>query len=65
LADRRTEYFEAGILVIWDVDPKAKTITMYRAAAPPEAILFRSGQIADAEPAVPGWHIAVEDVFNA
>jgi len=65
LADKRAEYFEACTLVVWDVDPKVKVVTMYRSDAPDAAIVFHSGEIADAEPAVPGWRIAVEDIFGA
>lgn len=61
-ADKRADYFEAGTLVVWDVDPLANTITSYRAGQPP--VVFRRGGVADAEPAVPGWRIAVDDAFD-
>jgi Uma2 family endonuclease len=48
---------------VWDVDPLAETVTVYRAANPTQRDVFRRGQIADAEPAVPGWRIAVDEVF--
>jgi Uma2 family endonuclease len=60
---KRADYFEAGTLAVWDVDPLAKTITLYQAAAPTLPITFRTGEIAHAEPAVPGWTVAVSDVF--
>ena len=60
-ADKREDYFQAGTLVVWDVDPLAQTITAYRRHQPP--VTFRSGQTADAEPAVPGWRITVDEVF--
>ena len=60
-ADKREDYFQAGTLVVWDVDPLAYTITAYRRAQPP--VVFHRGQTADAEPAVPGWRIAVDDIF--
>jgi Uma2 family endonuclease len=63
IAAKRGDYFAAGTLVVWDVDPVAETITSYRADQPDQAILFRRGQIADAEPAVPGWRMAVDEVF--
>jgi Uma2 family endonuclease len=61
-ADKRADYFEAGTTVVWDVDPVAETITSYRAGQPPA--VFRRGDLADAEPAVPGWRIAVDEVFD-
>ena len=61
MADKREDYFQAGTLVVWDVDPIAYTITIYRRHQPP--ILLQRGQTADAEPAVPGWRITVDEVF--
>ena len=62
LAAKRTDYFQAGTLVVWDVDPRAETITCYRAGEP-APVVFRRGDMADAEPAVPGWRIPVAEVF--
>ena len=63
IAAKQRDYFEAGTLVVWDVDPVAKTITVFRANSPAQQVIYGSGQIAEAEPAVPGWVIAVDDVF--
>ena len=59
MAGKRAEYFEAGTKVVWDVDPVAKVVRSYRAGDPTPAE-FRPGQQADAEPAVPGWRLAVD-----
>ena len=59
MAAKRAEYFEAGTLVVWDVDPLAGTVRVYRPGATAPA-LFTAGQDADAEPAVPGWRLSVE-----
>ena len=63
-ADKRADYFEAGTLVVWDVDPVAETVTCYRAADPDVATVFRRGETADAEPAVPGWRLSVDAIFG-
>ncbi len=63
IAAKRDDYFQAGTLVVWDVDPKAETIACYRASDPENPVVFRKGEIADAEPAVPGWRIPVNEVF--
>ncbi|HEX3313499.1 MAG TPA: Uma2 family endonuclease [Gemmataceae bacterium] len=63
MAAKRADYFAAGTLTVWDVDPEAQTIAVFRAAAPTQPTIFRSGDQADAEPAVPGWRIAVDDIF--
>ena len=57
--DKRADYFEAGTLVVWDVDPVAETITCHRRGGQPPDI-FRRGNTADAEPAVPGWRMPVD-----
>jgi Uma2 family endonuclease len=64
IADKRADYFEAGTAVVWDVDPLAKTIAVYRAAAPQQPQVFTSGQITDAEPSLPGLRVKVSDVFK-
>jgi Uma2 family endonuclease len=63
MAAKRADYFAAGTLVVWDVDPLAGTIASYRADAPTQPSLFARGLVADAEPAVPGWRLPVDDIF--
>src|SRR5262249_31012513 len=63
IAAKREDYFAAGTLAVWDVDPLAETILAYRADAPAQPARFTKGQIADAEPALPGWRVAVDEVF--
>jgi Uma2 family endonuclease len=60
---KRADYFEAGTAVVWDVDPVNDRILKYRADAPVRPEVFVRGQEADAEPAVPGWRIAIDRVF--
>lgn len=64
LADKRADYFEAGTRVVWDVDPIAREVRRYR---PGEAAptVFAAGSEADAEPAVPGWRVAVDWLMRA
>jgi Uma2 family endonuclease len=62
-AAKRADYFEAGTLVVWDVDPIADRILKYRSDAPEQPEVFIRGQVADAEPAVPNWTIAVDSIF--
>jgi len=64
IAAKRADYFEAGAIVVWDVDPIAKRIESYRADAPNQPVIFTRGQVANAEPAVPGWRIEVERIFG-
>ena len=63
MAAKRADYFEAGTLAVWDVDPIAETVRGFRADAPDQPIFWKSGDAADAEPALPGWRLAVNDLF--
>jgi Uma2 family endonuclease len=63
MAAKRADYFAAGTLVVWDVDPQAETVAVYRVDAPTQPVVYRRGDVADAEPAVPGWRMPVADVF--
>jgi Uma2 family endonuclease len=63
MAAKRADYFEAGTLVVWDVDPVAGCVRSYRAAAPDQPVVFTRGQAADAEPAVPGWRASVDELL--
>jgi Uma2 family endonuclease len=63
IAAKRDDYFAAGTLVVWDVDPIAETVTCYRHTAPAKPTTFRRGDTADAEPAVPGWRITGDEIF--
>ncbi|HEY8293152.1 MAG TPA: Uma2 family endonuclease [Thermomicrobiales bacterium] len=63
-AEKRRDYFAAGTRVVWDVDPVNKTIASYRADQPDRPTRFAMGDTADAEPALPGWRVAVSAVFK-
>lgn len=65
LAHKRAEYFAAGTEVVWDVDllNDAVVVRVYRASDPEQAKVYRRGETAEAEPAVPGWTMAVDDLF--
>ena len=61
IADKRADYFEAGTLAVWDVDPIAKTISLH---TPASHTTFHLGDLAHAEPALPGWTLDVTALFS-
>jgi Uma2 family endonuclease len=64
MATKRADYFAAGTLVVWDVDLLSDDVVrVYRASDPEKATIYRRGEIAEAEPAVPGWTMTVDDLF--
>ena len=61
---KRADYFAAGTKVVWDVDLLGEdTVRAYSATDPNHPRIFRRGQVADAEPAAPGWSMPVDDLF--
>ena len=65
IAQKRADYFAAGTQVVWDVDVlHSQEVRVYRATDPDNPTIYRRGDIAEAEPAVPGWRIAVDDLFD-
>jgi len=65
LAAKRADYFAAGTLVVWDVDVlREKLVRVFRSSEPEEPTVYRVGEIAEAEPAQPGWTLAVDEIFS-
>lgn len=61
---KRALYFAAGTQVVWDADlARAQVIRAYRADSPATPLVFRPGEAAHAEPAVPGWRFEVAQLF--
>ncbi len=65
MAEKRRDYFAAGTLVVWDVDVlRERVVCVYRAGGNPDKPdVFGAGDVADAEPAVPGWRLPVDDLL--
>lgn len=63
LEAKRADYFQAGTMVVWDVDPRAQVVRVYRASDAAKSTVYRRGEVAEAEPAVPGWTMKVDEVF--
>jgi Uma2 family endonuclease len=65
IARKIADYFAAGTQVVWDVDLLSKdTIKVHRASDPNTPTVYRRGEVAEAEPAVPGWTMPVDDLFD-
>ncbi|MGH9901048.1 MAG: Uma2 family endonuclease [Pyrinomonadaceae bacterium] len=65
IAQKIADYFAAGTQVVWDVDLLGTdVIKAYRLSDPQNPAVYGRGQIADAEPAVPGWRMPVDNLFE-
>lgn len=66
IKEKRADYFAAGTIVVWDVDVQSEAvIKVYRASDPHHPTIYRRGEVAEAEPSVPGWRIAVDELFGS
>lgn len=59
------DYFAAGTQVVWDVDLLSQdVIKVYRATDPNNPTIYRRGELAEAEPALPGWRMPVDELLE-
>jgi len=64
MTHKRADYFAAGTLVVWDVDlDSEEVVRVYRATAPTTPVIYKRGELTEAEPALPGWTMPVDKLF--
>ena len=64
IEDKIADYFAAGTQIVWDVDLQSEEIIKAYYSNRPEApTVFRRDEIANAEPAVPGWRFPVNKLL--
>ena len=50
MREKRADYFACGTLVVWDVDLQSEDVVKsYKASDPENPVIFRRGEMADAE----------------
>lgn len=69
MASKRADYFACGTQVVWDVDlvgdgQSDKIVKVYRADDPQYSTIYRSGEMAEAELALPGWQFPVDSLVD-
>ncbi|MCI0662233.1 MAG: Uma2 family endonuclease [Acidobacteria bacterium] len=65
LRKKIADYFAAGTIVVWDVDLlKEQIVRVYRSHDPDHPTIYHRGDTAEAEPAVPGWKMPIDDLFS-
>lgn len=55
-------YLEAGTKLVWIIDPDYKTVTAFESGKLP--VFFNQEQVLTAEPHLPGFSVAVADLFG-
>lgn len=58
---KRKEYFFAGTQLVWEVDPRTRTIDVY--TSPDEKVTFTEDDTLDGGNTLPGLNLAVREVF--
>jgi Uma2 family endonuclease len=65
IKQKRYDYFAAGTKVVWDVDLLGEeVIKSYSSENPDLPQIFKRGEIANAESALPAWIFAVDELFE-
>ena len=64
MAQKREDYFAAGTRVVWDVDLLGEDVVRVHTLEKPEdPRIYRLGEAAEAEPALRGWMMPVDELF--
>ena len=64
MAQKRSDYFAAGTLVVWDVDLLSEDVVrVHRPDQPEQPTIYRRDDVAEAELAMPGWSMPVWDML--
>ena len=65
IVKKRADYFAAGTRIVWDVDLLSEDlIKSYSRNKPNAPRIFRRGEIADVEPALPNWKMKIDELFD-
>jgi Uma2 family endonuclease len=61
VAEKVHAYLDAGVLLVWEVSPFYRAVTVHRPGMPPE--FFNVTHDLTAEPHLPGFLVPVAEVF--
>ena len=60
--DKLKDYFQAGVRLVWYVDPAKETVQVFESLTSVETL--RKGQILDGGTVLPGFTLAVDTIFS-
>ena len=61
MARKHSEYFQAGVELVWEVDPKSRTVAVY--TTPAQSTLLNEGQTLDGDHVLPGFTLPLAELF--
>ncbi len=62
MSRKRREYFHAGVELLWMVDHRSRTITVFR--TPQDVSVYTEVQKLDGGSVLPGWLVDITDLFS-
>lgn len=62
MARKRREYFQAGVRLVWEVDPRSRTVAVYD--EPERSTLLDASQTLDGGDVLPGFLLPLADLFG-
>jgi Uma2 family endonuclease len=61
MAVKRQDYFAAGVELVWEIDPRTRTVVVY--TSPAQATTLGSGDTLDGGSVLPGFTLPVQELF--
>jgi Uma2 family endonuclease len=62
MARKRREYFKSGVRLVWEVDPRARTVAVYE--VPEHPTILDESQTLDGGAVLPGFVLPLADLFG-
>lgn len=62
MSRKRREYFQAGVQLLWMVDHRSRTVTVFRSAL--DATVCSDDRVIDGGDVLPGWQVNIAELFS-
>jgi Uma2 family endonuclease len=62
MSRKRREYFHAGVELLWMVDHRTRTVTVFRSAQ--NATVYQDDAVIDGGNVLPGWQVHIAELFS-
>ena len=62
MSRKRREYFQAGVELLWMVDHRSRTVTVFRSAL--DSTIYPEDQKLDGGNVLPGWQVDIAELFS-
>jgi Uma2 family endonuclease len=59
---KRQDYFAAAVGLVWEIDPRARTVHIYSSPETPDAVLSEA-DVLEGSPILPGFELPLQEFF--